>query len=111
MGTSLYWGGGEGGGYRTVQWVQACTGVKACTCREGYRGTSLDRGTGLYCVCVGGGGGVQDCTGVQACTRVMACTGRGRGLYTEGQWTVQFGVQPIVLIHSSCSFMMNSTYI
>ena len=79
-------GGGGGGVYRTVQWVQACTGVKACTCREGYRGTSLDRGTGLH-VLVWVGLGVQDytrvqaCTGVQACTRVMACTGRGSGLY------------------------------
>ena len=37
-------GGGGGGGGGVVQWVQACTGVWACTCREGYRGTSLDRG-------------------------------------------------------------------
>ena len=60
-GTGLYWRGGRGGVYRTVQWVQACTGVKACTCREGYKpgqgyrpvlgwvgGTGLYEGTGLY---------------------------------------------------------------
>ena len=115
--------------------VQACTGggggggVQDCTVGTGlYRGKGMYMQggvpTGLYWGGGGGGGGgvqdctrVQACTGVQACTRVMACTGRGSGLYSE--WyrpiklyrPVQFGVQPIVLIHSSCSFMMNSTYI
>ena len=63
--------------------------------REGYRDTSLDKGTGpvqggvqWVQPCTGwGGGGVQACTEVQACIGVQACTGRGTWVHA---WT---GVQ------------------
>ena len=73
--------------YRTVQWVQACTGVKACTCREGYRGTSLDRGTGLHVLgWVGGGGGGVGGTGLYKGTGLYRGAGlyKGNGVYREG---------------------------
>ena len=44
--------------------------------KEGYRDTSLDRGTGLYWL-GGGGGGVQDCT-------VGTGLYRGKGVYMQG---------------------------
>ena len=83
-GTGLYWRGG-GGGYRTVQWVQACTGVKACTCREGYRGTSLDRGK-QACTGVGGGGGGVGGTGLYKGIGLYRGAGlyKGNGVYREG---------------------------
>ena len=45
--------------------------------KEGYRDTSLDRGTGLYWRGGGGGGGVQDCT-------VGTGLYRGKGVYMQG---------------------------
>ena len=80
------------GGVQACSGIQACTGVQACSrrgtglYREGYRDTSLDKGTGPV------QGGVQR---VQPCMeggRGWGCTGlhrgtglyRGAGLYKEG---------------------------
>ena len=96
--------------------------------RRGYKAMLLSRD--MNCTCTA----VQSCERVEAWTRVQALFREGYGGYNPvrgekkggggGEYRpaqgyrpiklyrpVQFWVQPIVWIHSSCSFMMNSTYI